>query len=376
MTIRCLSHKRVAHILGAFALSLALLAGNVHISQSQSGSPPSIVKIEFPTDVSGKAQGKVQFTDPDGDLAKARFGIVDGGILGGHFVVEPDVAGVTEGNFTFDVRCNIIPVRVAIKLILFDKAGNRSAPALFTFNCLVVPATNYDEEQATVRPISTNVTLNFFVFEDNATELAEGAMFADPTAALGEPQADVRRVFQEAVLPDLTGIWDQCGIGFDLGVVKVVRPQNVSLPSGGTLNSIFGEGEQGKVLIRDDRTLPRLDEAVAVFREVLQAQGQTITKDDRNLFIVGNVFGLAGWAQVPGRVAVILWNAIWVDPISSEIFKPTDHIRVTAHELGHDFGLPHVSQTLMDTRGVTGSGVNLTTQQCSTVQQNLSLPPF
>ena len=374
MAIQRLSQKQVLHIIGPFVLSLALLTGNVYISPSQGGSPPSIVKIEFPKDVSGRAQGKIQFTDLDGDLATARFGRVDGNV--GPLVVEPDVAGVTEGSFTFEVRCNIGPSRVALKLILFDKAGNRSTPALFSFNCLVVPATNYDEEQATVRPTNTKVTLNFFALEDNATELAEGATFPDPAAMLGEPQTDVLRVVQEAVLPDLNGIWDQCGISFDLGVVKVARPRNVTLPSGGTLESIFSEGEQGKVLLRDDRTLSKLDEAIAVFQEVLEAQGRTITKDDRNLFFAGNLFGLRGWAQLPGRVAVILWNAIWVDHTSGEIFKPTETIRSMAHELGHNFGLPHVSQTLMDTQGIGGAGVNLTAQQCGIVQQNLSLPPF
>jgi hypothetical protein len=381
MTSLKASRKRIGQALALVVVSLTFLAGSMDASQSQSGSPPSIVKIDFPTDVSGRAQGKVHFRDSDGDLIEARFGIVDGGLVGDRFKVVPDVAGATEGNFPFEVRCGLGSAPQTLKLTLFDRAGNRSTPAIFTFNCGVVPASNsYDEEQATVRPINTRVVLNFFILEDDVTELAEGATFTEPTAMLGEPSEIALRAIQEVSLPDLTGIWDQCGIGFELGAVAVVRLRNVSLRSGGTLESIFSQGENGKVVTNGSQALERLEQAIPILNETLKTQGREITKDDRNMFLVGLRIGQAfvGVAQIPGRVTIVRWDSIWVDPTSGEIFKPKRLIRSMAHELGHNLGLPHSSLTLMDYQAFVpaDAALTLTPEQCRIVEHNISLPPF
>jgi hypothetical protein len=384
---RSLAVRSLLFVLAATGL---LLSGSIGAVQGALQSPPEIVKIEFPPVIpltGGK--GKLHFRDPDGDIVFVKFVPVEsvsGEVLWGQ---DPQVQGQTEGTFEFQIFCLPIPSMGALKVYLRDAAGTWSAPAFFSYVC-GVPEHNYDQEVAAVRETHLRVPLNFFFFEDGITELGRNGSFKDEQAPLGEPDPVVRRLIEQVIWPDINGIFDQCALAFELGIVKVLRPDKMRLPSGTTLGSLFIETPIGRAMIQSNSQVrSMLEQAIPTLHQLLKAEGLEIHKDARNIFIVGLREGSLyprGFGSLPGRIALVTWAAYWFDQTAGQFYKPRQTVRLIAHEVGHNLGLPHIAQRLNLMVGAAESvafvdypaalGVGLTKEQCEIVQKNIELPDF
>ena len=100
--------------------------------------PPTIVRVTFPSAVRlGQEQnGIVRFTDPDGDIVRAEFTVVEGDPASIRVLpalaFDPEVRGMTSGAFRFTVVVTKAQT-VVLRLVLVDSAGRRSDPVEFTF---------------------------------------------------------------------------------------------------------------------------------------------------------------------------------------------------------------------------------------------------
>jgi parallel beta-helix repeat protein len=104
----------------------------------QTSSPPEIVFIDFPNQIQAdgsKVSGFVGFKDPDGDLARAEFAVVQAKDFQPFTVDLKDLKGVKEGVFEFQIATQT-PQRVVLQVVLVDEAGNRSTPKEFWFEAV------------------------------------------------------------------------------------------------------------------------------------------------------------------------------------------------------------------------------------------------
>lgn len=102
--------------------------------------PPEIVAIDFPAQVpadGSTSAGTVTFRDPDGDLNRVTFEVVEAGSFNG-FELQPVSSlmsgNVTSGVFRFSIRCGT-PQQVRLRATLYDTAGNSTTPTEFGFTC-------------------------------------------------------------------------------------------------------------------------------------------------------------------------------------------------------------------------------------------------
>jgi hypothetical protein len=385
---RSLAVRSLLFVLAAAGL---LFSGSIGAVQGALQSPPEIVKIEFPPVIPllGSGSVRVHFRDADGDVTLVQVLPVESVNLIISSWFDPQVRGKAEGSFEFKIQCTPFPSMGAAKVYLRDAAGTWSAPAFFSYVC-GVPEHNYDQEVAAVRETHLRVPLNFFFFEDGITELGRNGLFKDEQAPLGEPDPVVRRLIEQVIWPDINGIFDQCALAFELGIVKVLRPDKMRLPSGTTLGSLFIETPIGRAMIQSNSQVrSMLEQAIPTLHQLLKGEGLEIHKDARNIFIVGLREGSlypGGFGSLPGRIALVTWAAYWFDQTAGQFYKPRQTVRLIAHEVGHNLGLPHIAQRLNLMVGAAESvafvdypaalGVGLTKEQCEVVQKNIELPDF
>jgi YVTN family beta-propeller protein len=104
--------------------------------------PPEIIALNFPEKITSdgrSVEGIVSFKDPDGDLIRADFEVIEAQNFA-PFSVDPQARGKTEGSFSFRLATTI-PQRVRLKVTLLDAAGNKSTPREFGFVAEAIPAT-------------------------------------------------------------------------------------------------------------------------------------------------------------------------------------------------------------------------------------------
>jgi len=109
--------------------------------------PPVITEIEFPDEItadSSEVDGAVRFSDPDGDLAEARFEVVES-LLFAPFSINLSGAadGVTSGAIPFYLQTGV-EQSVIIRVVLVDQQGQESEPVQFSFTAVPAP----EEEQS------------------------------------------------------------------------------------------------------------------------------------------------------------------------------------------------------------------------------------
>jgi hypothetical protein len=148
----------------ALAVVVSLSVWGVMQGQ-QGGSAPQITFIFFDAEIKADgtpASGLVGFKDPDGDVIKAVFDVVQATDFQ-PFSFDPQVKGIEEGAFEFTLATKV-PQRVTLRLTLIDEAGNRSQPKDFSFEAVapilqVTPTSLRFSEQVGRTPASQTIQI-------------------------------------------------------------------------------------------------------------------------------------------------------------------------------------------------------------------------
>jgi WD40 repeat protein len=148
----------------ALAVVVSLSVWGVMQGQ-QGGSAPQITFIFFDAEIKADgtpASGLVGFKDPDGDVIKAVFDVVQATDFQ-PFSFDPQVKGIKEGAFEFTLATKV-PQRVTLRLTLIDEAGNRSQPKDFSFEAVapilqVTPTSLRFSEQVGRTPASQTIQI-------------------------------------------------------------------------------------------------------------------------------------------------------------------------------------------------------------------------
>lgn len=110
----------------------------VKVTPAQTRSPPQATFINFPNEIKADGNavsGFVGFKDPDGDIAKAEFVVLQTLDLQS-FTLDPKANGIKEGFFMFQLAAKIAQ-KVALPAHPHcDEAGNRSQPRDFSFEAI------------------------------------------------------------------------------------------------------------------------------------------------------------------------------------------------------------------------------------------------
>lgn len=311
-----------------------------------SSSKPVIVSVQFPKRIElGRDYiMTVNFQDREGDVAKLLIHDLDRNLIN-----ELDYYdGKTSDSLTY-FKIVVTVARIGIdRLTLVDAAGNQSVPYILTYQAGDIGEyyDRYDAEVLMARPVERRKKIHFFILNNAEfkTELANGSSFASEADSIGSVSPAVVKMFEMYVLPQINGLWDQCGAAFDLGMVKAVRPEKVNLPNGGTLGSVFGTHNEEPffiVNITDAKT-----DGIKLIRSALPSFN--IPTGDIAVFIVGpklvdindeesRIYGAA-----LKNLAVISWRHIhFLNETRGEIIIPKSIMDTLAHELGHAFNLDH-----------------------------------
>lgn len=304
---------------------------------------PEIVKVGFPekTPLNEKVKGTLEFRDGDGDLAKLVFETIDGTHTSVADLKSIGDKGMTYGKFTFSQNTPS-PRFAIVRLVLVDRAGHRSKPHLLKYQAgdPVASYDNYNNEQAAQRPVSLRKKIHFFILNGTKTDLETDSSFTSDNDATGNVSPAIAKMFEKTVLPQINGIWDQCGIAFDLGMVKVVRAEKIELASGGLWSSQLYETRDGQPMAVVSAHGTVLED------EALRALG--VPKGDSAFFFLGyQLFNLDHNTYPAGassfRHSVIFrWPYIhFLNKDAGEIVLPKRMFAGFAHELGHSLGLLH-----------------------------------
>lgn len=135
------------------------------VAPGQGGSAPQITFISFDAEIKADGNpvsGFVGFKDPDGDVIRAEFDVVQATDFQ-PFSFDPKVKGAKEGVFEFALATRV-PQRVTLKLTLVDEAGNRSQPKDFSFEAVapilqVTPTSLSFSEQVGRTPASQTIQI-------------------------------------------------------------------------------------------------------------------------------------------------------------------------------------------------------------------------
>lgn len=119
----------------AIVLSLAILAAIFIYQHSARANRPSIIGVDFPTEVPADGtmiSGKIYFKDRNADVFYVKFEVLEGDFR--PFEFDPKVFGRTKGSIDFRISCRS-PQRVMLKVTLLDRRGHFT-PLYLAFQCV------------------------------------------------------------------------------------------------------------------------------------------------------------------------------------------------------------------------------------------------
>ncbi|MFB6285646.1 MAG: hypothetical protein ABEK03_03600 [Candidatus Bipolaricaulia bacterium] len=367
--------------LGLIFIGLALVA-------FQGGAAtPMVTNIDFPATVpnSSSAQGEITFRGFSSEIAKAEFYVADGRYE--PKTVSVDDAHASDDQLSFQLPCTSFAQQITLSVRLVDETGLRNPPRKFSFTCGEPPRYNFRSVLEQQLPIDKDVPLNVFILDDGANTLSNGASFGE-ASMLGMPRQEVLQALHNDIKPALSGIWDQCGLGFEMNGAWVVQPEDIQISGRPLSEQIYAQGEDGNRVIRYSGQVDTLMRQ-ATMQLWEAAQGQT---DEAfrgyNVILMGSTIKAkwqGDWRPIEGfsggtwpKFAVARWGAL----VDGEL--PEQMLATLAHELGHNFSLQHpehspVSAIQSDVNNLMkGSGVapepraNLLSGQCERARESIT----
>ena len=360
------------------ALTLAALPGGAET--------PAVTGIDFPAIVPNNtsAQGQIAFRGFSSNITKAEFYVADGRYEPVTLPIEE--ADASNGQLRFELPCTSYAQEITLAVRLVDASGLRNAPREFSFTCGQPPRYNFQSEQAEQLPIENRIPLNVFILDDGANTVSDQATYGS-SSILGLPRQEVVQAIYNRMEPALTGVWDQCGLGFDVNGAWIVQPEKIQVSGRALSDVIYAEDDEGSRVIRySGQTDTLMRQATSELWEAAQRQTQNAFTGF-NVVLVGTsieAYWQGNWSPIEGfsggtwpTFAVARWGAL-LDNV-----QPRQMLATLAHELGHNLGLEHpedssVSAVRSDPNNLMkGSGVspdpraNLLPGQCERAQQRL-----
>lgn len=368
-------------------LVVVLMLGSSWMAYS--ATRPQILSVRFPPSVAplSNGQGSVQFKSPTG-VEKIQLDVVDGRYYRQIFKV---VDGGEQGTLQFALPCTLYAQSVTLRLTLWDKKGSVSEPQSLTFNCGQPPHYNFSRVLAESMPIGEWLRLNVVILDDGVTTLTDGAI---PTLkpAWSKPSARMREILQRDILPALGGIWDQCGLGFELGDVRIAHAEQLDTGGASLAQRLLSSDQAGNTAILHSRAAGMaLRNARQAWEQELAREGTALSGRDLVVFVTGaRILTLSGSQQLDIEgfsesggysYTLVRWGAVYDQGAS--ILLPRQMVSTLAHELGHLLGLDHPDNDAIMSRAVNeynlmkGSGVTpepraqLLPDQCNTASNTV-----
>lgn len=360
----------------------------------------TIDRITFPLSVTvgSSASGLIDYHHAQMGVQMIRFDVVDGRY---QRIEKRAFGGQGAGQVRFTIQCSNFAQALSLRVILQDGTGKTSDPKLLRFNCGRPPLYNLTSELKNKQPVFDTVRVHFFVIDDGVTALTEDAM-PQQISPFSRPGALVVRAFTDTVIPAVNGIWDQCGLSFEAGFIRIVDPYKVQLAQGSLASAIFDPRNKDQLFLKTVGTSP-LGQTRQLLNEALglEDEGEAIAPEDLVVYVMGvSVFAstqftgssasfdgkfdaVEGFSEVStSSYALVRWGAVFEE--SEKIVLPRQAVATLAHELGHLLGLAHpgsdgLSETPADRLNLMkGSGVtpepraNLLASQCQRAQVGLA----
>jgi len=368
--------------------TLGLIIIALVLSAFQGGAvAPAVTNIDFPSIVANNtsAHGKITFRGFSSEIAKAEFYVADGRYE--PKTIPVDNARATQDQLSFELPCTSYAQKITLSVRLVDEAGLRNPPREFSFTCGEPPRYNFESVLAQERPIENRVPLNVFILDDGANTLSDGASFGE-ASMLGMPREAVVQSLLSDIKPALSGVWDQCGLGFEVNGAWVVQPEDIQVSGRPLSEQIYAQGEDGNRVIRySEQTGELMRQATMQLWKSAQAQTSDAFQG-YNVILVGSSIEArwqGDWSAIEGfsggtwpKFAVARWGAL-LDGV-----LPEQMLATLAHELGHNFSLEHPEHSPVsaiqsdDNNLMKGSGVapepraNLLSGQCERARESIT----
>jgi len=120
--------------MGLLGILIGVLMFGVGLAGGEDANAPKIVGIDFPQEIpTGRPiEGFVFFADPNGDLSRAEFQLLEGVDLESFTLDLTDLKGQTEGFFPFEITASA-PQKARYAVSLIDAEGHKSEPSVLEF---------------------------------------------------------------------------------------------------------------------------------------------------------------------------------------------------------------------------------------------------
>jgi len=192
-------------VAGMFIVALMLVVGLA--GGEDAVNAPEIVGIDFPKEIPATGrpvEGFVFFTDPNGDLSRAEFQLLEGVDLESFTLDLTDLAGQTEGFFPFEIATTT-PQKARYAVSLIDAEGHKSEPSILEFEARLYPDLVVELDPASVpEDLRPGQTLEITYTVHNA-----GGLPTDPFFTAFYLSAD-EGITREDLLLDS---WEELGLG-------------------------------------------------------------------------------------------------------------------------------------------------------------------